>query len=122
VLGPSEQRFLDAQGLTQDSVPIAGSRVQLSTVANTGVGGTCRDVTDHVHPDFAPIAVKARMAVFDPPHVGTDIIAQDISRPLGDQFWTIIEVNTNPDLSLHHFPTAGKARDVAGALIEFVFR
>ncbi|MEA1052780.1 GNAT family N-acetyltransferase [Lamprobacter modestohalophilus] len=120
VLGPSEQRYLRAQGRTQDSVPDAGCSVQLSTVANTGVGGTCRDVTDHVHPDFAPIAVKARMAVFDPPHVGIDIVAQDISRPLEDQFWTIIEINTNPDLSLHHFPTVGTARDVAGTLIDFV--
>lgn len=122
VLGPSLLRHLQAQGLNQNAIPDAGRILQLDTVANTGVGGTSQDVTDNVHPNFAPIAVKARRAVFDPPHVGIDLVAQDISLPPDKQTWSIIEVNTNPDLSVHHFPTAGQPRDVAGSLIEHIFK
>lgn len=121
VLGPSALRHLKADGWTPASVPEAGRTVRLDTVANIGIGGTCQDVTDDVHPDFAPIAATVRRAVFDPPHVGIDLVARDISRPPDDQSWTIIEVNTNPDLSVHHFPTAGQSRDVAGALLDLVF-
>jgi D-alanine-D-alanine ligase-like ATP-grasp enzyme len=121
VLGPSVLRQLQAQGLNPNAIPDAGRTVQLDTVANTGVGGTSQDVTERVHPDFAPLAVKARRAVFDPPHVGIDLVAEDISLPPDKQAWSIIEVNTNPDLSLHHFPTVGQPRDVAGTLIEHIF-
>jgi D-alanine-D-alanine ligase-like ATP-grasp enzyme/UDP-N-acetylmuramyl pentapeptide synthase len=120
-LGPIALRYLQDQGLTQDSIPEAGRQIRLDTVANTGIGGTCRDVTDEVHPGFAPIAAKARKAVFDPPHVGIDLVADDIARPPDEQFWSIIEVNTNPDLSLHYFPTDGQARDVANSLLTFLF-
>ncbi len=121
VLGPSALRQLQAQGLNPNAIPDAERAVQLDTVANTGVGGTSQDVTENVHPDFAPLVVKARLAVFNPPHVGIDLVAQDISLPPDKQAWSIIEVNTNPDLSVHHFPTAGQARNVAGVLIESLF-
>ncbi|GAB6058605.1 CapA family protein [Desulfonatronum parangueonense] len=121
VLGPSVLRQLHEQGLEEGSVLEAGRELRLDTVANIGVGGTSLDMTDHVHPHFASIAVQTRMAVFDPPHVGIDLIAQNISAPPYGQSWTIIEVNTNPDLDLHHFPASGHPRDVAGALVEFYF-
>lgn len=121
VLGPSVLRRLQEQGLDEESVLGAGRELQLDTVANIGVGGTSRDVTDRVHPDFAPLAAQTRMAVFDPPHVGIDLIAQDIAASPHGQSWTIIEVNTNPALDLHHFPTSGQPRDVAGALIASFF-
>ncbi len=122
VLTPSVRRHLHEQGLDENSVLEAGHELQLDTVANIGVGGTSRDVTDQIHPDFAPIAALTRTAVFDPPHVGIDLITQDISTSPHDQPWTIIEVNTNPALDLHHFPASGPPRDVAGALIESSFQ
>ncbi|MEA3640881.1 MAG: GNAT family N-acetyltransferase [Lamprobacter sp.] len=121
MIGPTVKHRLEAQGLTQNDVLDAGYELSLDTVANIGVGGTCQDVTDQVHPDFAPIAVQARRAVFDPPHVGVDLIAQEIAMSPMEQPWTIIEVNTNPDLSMHHFPTSGQPRDVGGVLIESLF-
>ena len=112
---------LKKQGLHEQSVLEAGRHLQLHTAANIGTGGESRDVTHLVHPKFAPIAVLARKAVFDPPHVGIDLIAEDIGRPPEEQRWSIIEVNTNPDMDLHHFPSFGMARDVAGAVMDHFF-
>ncbi len=121
VLTPMMRRNLAAQGLSGDSRPAAGQHVPLHSIANIGSGGESRDVTDAVHPDWAPIAVRARQAVFNPFHAGLDLIAEDISRSPHEQAWTIIEVNTNNEFGLQHFPLEGPARDVAGALLEAYF-
>src|SRR5690606_11524531 len=107
--------------LSDTSVLEAGHRLQLHTVANIGSGGESIDVTEQVHPDWAAIAVRARKAVFDAYHAGIDLLAEDITRAPGDQRWSIIEVNTNPDFGVNHFPMHGQGRDVAGVLIESLF-
>lgn len=59
--------------------------------------------------------------MFDAPHVGLDLIAEDIALPPENQRWVIIEVNTNPDFGANHFPMHGQGRDVAGALLDYLF-
>ena len=108
-------------GLDENSVIEAGRRVQLHSVANIGSGGESLDVTDIVDPGWAEVAVAARRAVFDARHAGIDLIADDISRPPEGQRWCVIEVNTNPDFGVNHFPAGGRGRDVAGALIDNLF-
>lgn len=115
------RRNLARLGLTDTSVLEDGRTLQLHTVSNIGSGGESVDETDRVHPDWARIAVRARKAVFNPPHVGIDLIAEDIGRAPHDQRWSIIEVNTNPDFGANHFPMHGKGRDVAGALVDALF-
>src|SRR5690606_1039023 len=115
------RRNLHRAGLSEESIVEAGRRIELHSVANIGIGGEAVDVTDRVHPAWADIAVRARRAVLDAWHAGIDLIAADISRPPDEQAWCIIEVNTNPDLGLHHFPMSGTPRDVAGILVESLF-
>lgn len=117
-LTPAILRNLAVQGFDADSVPAPGQHVLLHAVANIGAGGESVDVTDTVHPAWADIAVRARQALFDPLHAGLDLIAQDIALPPDAQRWAVIELNTNPDLGLHHFPMQGPGRDVAGALLD----
>lgn len=114
-------RNLQRLGLSDTSVLEAGHRLQLHTVANIGSGGESIDVTEQVHPDWAAIAVRARKAVFDAYHAGIDLLAEDITRAPDDQSWSIIEVNTNPDFGVNHFPMHGQGRDVAGVLIGSLF-
>jgi D-alanine-D-alanine ligase-like ATP-grasp enzyme/acylphosphatase len=120
-LTPMIEFNLERLGLGAASVPDKGQYLQLHAVANIGSGGDSRDVSDIMHPDFADIAVRARRAVFDPAHAGIDLLAEDITKSPRDQRWMVIEVNTNPDLALHHFPSQGTPRDAAGALIEHLF-
>ena len=118
---PAILRNLKEMGLSPVSVPAAGQKVSLHTVANIGGGGESVDVTDLVHPDWAEIAIKAREAVFDPPHIGLDLIAESMTLPPHAQQWAIVEINSNPDFGANHFPMQGPGRDVAGALLEHLF-
>jgi UDP-N-acetylmuramyl pentapeptide synthase/D-alanine-D-alanine ligase-like ATP-grasp enzyme/acylphosphatase len=120
-LTPMIQLNLARQGLDESTVIEKDRFLQLHTVANIGSGGDSRDVTDRVHPDWAPIAAKVRESVYEPVHVGFDLIAEDVSKPPSSQRWCVIEVNCNPDFGLHHFPSEGVPRDLSGALIEHLF-
>ena len=115
------QHNMTREGVDVSTVLENGRRFELHTVANVGMGGDSRDVTDYVHPDWAQIAVNVRKAIYDPVHVGLDLIAEDISQSPVDQLWSVIEVNCNPDFGLQHFPTEGTPRDMAGALVEYLF-
>jgi len=118
LLSEMNLRNLEVQGLNIHSVLERGRRLQLHTVANIGAGGESCDKSDDIHPDWAELMVKARVAVFNPIHVGIDLIAEDVSESPHHQRWTIIEVNTNPDLAMIHFPGEGTPRDLAGALLD----
>ncbi|WP_237060142.1 acylphosphatase [Microbulbifer sediminum] len=80
-----------------------------------------RDVTDLVHPGFVDIACRSVEAVFSPYLAGVDVIASDIAAPPGSQAWRVDAVVCNPSLALHHFPTQGIGRDVAGSMIQSLF-
>ncbi|MCR4158859.1 YheC/YheD family protein [Kerstersia gyiorum] len=114
-------RNLALAGLTPASVLPEGQHLQLHAVANIGSGGESHDVTEHVHPEWASVAVQARRALYDAVHVGLDLLAEDISLPPSAQKWAVIEVNSNPEFGLQHFVQHGQARDVAGMLIDHVF-
>ena len=112
---------LQQQGMRADTVLNSGQHLRLHSVANIGSGGESRDVSDIMHAAFTEIAIKARMAIFNAPYVGVDLLAEDIARSPYEQRWMVIEVNANPDVALHHFPSVGTPRDAAGALVEHLF-
>ena len=113
---------LENMGLSLDSVLPDQKEVQLHSVANVSSGGESLDVDlAQIHPGFLEVAVAARKQFFDPVHCGIDVLAEDLSRSPDEQQWAICEVNSNPDIALHHFPSSGAARDVAGALVEHLF-
>jgi D-alanine-D-alanine ligase-like ATP-grasp enzyme/acylphosphatase len=114
-------RNLEDQHLGPASILPAGQRLFLHLVANIGGGGESVDVTEMIHPDFAEIAIRACRILPGAIHCGIDLLAEDITRPACEQTWAICEVNTCPDIAVHHFPAAGLARDVAGDLIEHLF-
>ena len=109
------------QGITTTTVLEEGQYLRLHSVANIGSGGESRDVSEIMHADFTPIAVRARKAVFDAAYAGIDLLAEDIAKAPHEQRWMVIEVNTNPDVALHHFPCEGVPRNAAGAILEHLF-
>lgn len=114
-------RTLRKLGLTLESVLKADRTVQLHAVANIGAGGDSIDVTHMVHPDFADIAVRAGRSIPGAFHAGVDLLVDDITKPAAGQTYGVCEVNTRPDVALHHFPLQGPARDAAGVMIEAMF-
>jgi cyanophycin synthetase len=113
---------LAGHGLGPDSVPAPGQVVALRRNANLSTGGTSTDVTDLVHPEVAAMCCRAAAAAgLDV--CGLDVRLTDISAPLaGDPgAGAVIELNACPGLRMHLAPSAGRPRDVAGAIIDRLY-
>lgn len=52
---------------------------------------------------------------------GIDIITEDVSQPYTVGQAAILEVNAAPGIRMHHYPSAGKSRDVGGAIVDYLF-
>ena len=114
------QRLLDQRGLSFDDILKKGDNLTLRAAANVSTGGIPIDVTDHVHPDVREMAERAATGVgLDV--AGIDFLTGDISRSYRDIPSAIIEVNARPGLDIHVWPKVGKARDVAGELLNLSF-
>jgi D-alanine-D-alanine ligase-like ATP-grasp enzyme len=108
---------LHGQGLTRTSIPPAGQRVRLRTVANLSQGGESHEVMDTTHHSVLALAVTAVRAVPGLPYAGLDILMEDHRLPVDAQQVTIIEVNSVPMLTMHHYPMFGPPRPVAAELV-----
>jgi cyanophycin synthetase len=142
---------LAAQGLDPRAVPGPGELICLRRNANLSTGGTSTDVTDLVHPDVAALCCRAAAATgMDVCGIDlrlADIAAPlkprphereprprphehelrpgpaqsgeeaDSAHPAG----AVIEVNASPGLRMHLDPSAGRRRDVAGAIIDRLY-
>ena len=116
------EELLAGQGLAYESVPASGQPVRLRGNSNASTGGDSRDVTDECHPDFKRLAARAVAAVPDLLYAGVDImIEQDIHQAPVVGRWAVLEINSNPGISIHHHPGSGQARDVAGAIADLLF-
>jgi cyanophycin synthetase len=109
------------QGLSAESVPLKGQRVNLRHNANLSTGGSATDVTDDVHPDVAARAIAAaHMVGLD--ICGVDVVSDSILRPLEEQGGGMVEVNAAPGLRMHLAPSFGKGRAVGEAIISMLFK
>lgn len=103
------------QGHTSDSILPPGTKVRIQRNGNHAI-----DITDEVHPSTADLAVlAARIVGLD--IAGIDLVAEDVSRPLGEQGGAIVEVNAGPSLLMHIKPAIGKPRPVGEAIIDQLF-
>jgi cyanophycin synthetase len=103
--------------LTLESVPAENQQVWLRTVSNISQGGDGVDVTDDVDPSVKEIALQAIRAIPGLEIAGLDFLTKDITQPQSPNSHIIIEVNANPELSIHDVPSIGKNR---GAIREFL--
>lgn len=111
---------LAKQNLSPRAVPAPRQVVRIRDNANLSTGGTAVDVTNIVHP--ANVRLAERIAVVTGLDVaGIDVVARDITQPIGPGNGAVIEVNAAPGIRMHHYPSAGKPRDVAGRIVDYLF-
>jgi D-alanine-D-alanine ligase-like ATP-grasp enzyme len=104
---PRIVRKLAREGLTQKSVPRAGTRVYLLNNANLSTGGDSLDVTENVHPMFRELAVRLTSDM-GLRLCGVDLMIDgDITSP-SHQYW-ILEINAAPGLD--HYARSGKEQE-----------
>jgi len=118
-IGKVAKKLLRKQGLSPKSIIEKGRRVYLHTKITVVTGADLFDVTDEVYPGTV-LMLENIARNFDSRVLGIDIVARDISEPLGESNGAIIELNSFPYIDMHHFPTQGKPRNVAGAIWEMV--
>jgi cyanophycin synthetase len=111
--------YLEKQRKTLEYVPEKGETVFLRENDNLSTGGIAIDVTEEVHPENAKIAVMAAK-VIGLDIAGVDITVSDISIPLEKANGAIIEINAAPGIRMHHFPSKGQGRNVAGEIVNLL--
>jgi cyanophycin synthetase len=113
------ETMMARKGYSKDTVPAAGERVFLRSTGNLSTGGTATDVTDLVHPDNAEMATRAVKAIgLDVG--GVDFLTTDITESYKEIGGAICEINAAPGFRMHMAPSEGRARDVAGPVMDML--
>lgn len=113
--------YLNKQGKTLETVPAPGETVFLRENSNLSTGGDSIDCTDIAHDSVKEIAMQAIEAVPGLLYGGVDFLTEDITKDQKDLDHIIIEINSRPMISMHHFPLVGKSRDVAAEIFNLAF-
>lgn len=112
-------RYIGADRL--DEVPKKGERVELLGTANLSKGGEAIDITDTLHDSYKQAAValtkELKLGIS-----GIDFLTKDFTKPLSPDTAILLEVNYSPGLRMHHFPSEGTPRNVAGAVLDALER
>jgi cyanophycin synthetase len=120
VLDATALRVLGLQQLGPHHTPSKGQAVYLRQNANLSTGGVAYDATDEICPANARLAVRAAQ-IIGLDVAGVDVVAADIAQDLLVTGGAVIEVNAAPGIRMHHYPMRGRARDVAGAIVDHLF-
>ncbi len=79
------------------------------------------DVTEHIHPNIKEIAYKTLKSFPWMMYAGIDLITADISQDPHKNWYSIIEVNSNPSFSIHMLPKYWEPRNVAKMIVDMLF-
>lgn len=112
------RRELAAQGLRLDSVPGDGQFVRIRSNSNVHTGGDGVDATDELSPQEIALCEQAIRAI-----PGLRLAGLDMLLPRNGQGEApyVLEINSSPMISGHHFPWTGQERDVAGMILNALF-
>ena len=116
----ASRRLLRRQGYRLGDVLPASQVAFLKGTANLSTGGSSRDATEMVHPDTVWMAERVA-ALVGLDILGIDIVSPDITRPLAENGGAVLEVNSNPGVSMHLAPDEGTPRNVTAAIVDTLF-
>ncbi|MBF2065749.1 MAG: cyanophycin synthetase [Calothrix sp. C42_A2020_038] len=120
-LDRTSYQLLERQGLTLNSILPKDRICYLRATANLSTGGIAVDRTDEIHPENIWLAQRV-VRVIGLDIAGIDIVTDDISRPLRETEGVIVEVNAAPGFRMHIAPSHGTPRNVAGAVVDMLFK
>jgi cyanophycin synthetase len=114
------EMYLEAQGLSLDSIIETDRTVYLRKVANLSAGGVSIDATPTIHPDNAILAQDIAQH-FRLTCLGIDTIARDLSKSWKSGDFGILEINAAPGIFMHLNPAVGESVDVPSHILETFF-
>lgn len=111
-------QHLAKSGLTTKSVPAEDQRTYLLATSNIHRGGDAIDATD----ELSPIEIEqVEKAAGQFPGLRLGALDVLLSRGDAEGELSVLEVNANPMITMHHLPWEGQPRDVAGAILTAMF-
>lgn len=108
--------FLNKQNYHFDYVPKKNEKIYLDNKVILASGADIHDATDKIHKENI-VLLEELSKLLGTSLIGFDIITSDISKPHNKIPFSIIEANGAPYIDMHHFPTYGKKRNVARAIL-----
>ncbi len=102
--------------LSLDSVPKDGEKVTLCYTNNSSRGGNIVSLGKQIHPDNVKLARQV-CRLLGVKYCGIDLACTDIMQPVSKTEGYIIEVNYNPDISIHTSPLEGPPTLIARNMI-----
>lgn len=112
--------YIMKKGYYLDMVVPIGKKVVLRENGNLSTGGKAIDCTDIICRENAEICERTAKSIgLD--ICGVDICCEDISKPIS-KAGAIIEVNAAPGIRMHHYPSKGNSRNVAGTIVDMMFK
>jgi cyanophycin synthetase len=112
--------YIGKKGYDFNTIVPKGKKLVLRENANLSTGGKAIDCTDAICRENIDICEMAAKSIgLD--ICGIDICCEDIGKPITKE-GAIIEVNAAPGIRMHHYPSEGKSRNVAGAIVDMMFK
>lgn len=114
------KEYINKKGYSLESIIPKGEKLILRENANLSTGGEAIDCTELICEENIDICERAAKTIgLD--ICGIDICCSDISKPITNG-GAIIEVNAAPGIRMHHYPIQGSSRNVAGAIVDMMFK
>lgn len=114
--------ILKSQGYFLDSIPSTNKIVIIDWKAGLTSGADARNITDDVHDSMKIIAEQIASKISGLDVLGVDILANNHSREATPNNYIIVEANTRPMITGHHFPDFGRPINVAKLIAESCLR
>lgn len=110
--------FLNAQGLTPDSVPGDGQQVFLNDKENLTQGGDAMQMLNGVHPSYYAIAERIAAGTPNVTHLAVDMMIENAGQPATDLNWAVLESNSRPDILGGQYPDRGTPLPLSDLILE----
>ncbi|MBX4258792.1 cyanophycin synthetase [Clostridium estertheticum] len=112
--------YLKQKKITLNFILSEKEKLYLKDNANLSTGGFSIDCTDMICDENIEICKRTASAIgLD--ICGIDVRCVDISRPISED-GVILEVNAAPGIRMHHNPYMGETRNVAGHIVDKLFK
>lgn len=112
-------QFLSKQQKKIDSIPLLDEKVYLRQESNLAKGGVSINMTQEIPLFFKHLAIQTLSAFPGLKLAGLDVLCPDIYAQNPE--YVILEVNSNPGLTMHHYPAIGTSENVAQLVCDVMF-
>lgn len=103
-----------------ESIPLANEKIYLKWNSNISTWWTYIDITDKINETIKMQCIEFSKSIWLKV-CWVDIMSSDISKPMNENWWWIIEVNSTPWIDMHDNEISWINRDVSWKILDLYF-